>query len=438
MRHVLSLLALVGCAETWSDHDENIAKESEVTSALHVGSGPVFVVSQESDSRYFINANVGFFRGDLIVHGYDWWLVSPTRGYLHVGSTAEDDSHLDMTFNKNQILPGEYWIQADAYVSNRPDPSVPSDPSDPPAPVYILSDTSNGFQIPLLPATPDVGVIPDGSSCPSASQKVSIFMDNEDRNAASKVTGWVGGTTVDGNRNTWFTFCRVDGTLFKSLSSSRSTSTDYAVLRLGAVCPPGSVEFFRKFDNEDGDNRNTWTGNISPNTTFGDTTLNFCLFKGNGTVASDLPDLGFSYGVFAAPAFSHASQRGVIDTDDEDNNANGYSDPDPNDALLLQAAQEIVVGPGNPNTKLYTAKRVECGDGLCSPGENPTNCARDCDVCGNGACRGNETPFTCWQDCGYCGDGVCRPNEGPGTCPKDCFVACPSGETSRTDPPACS
>lgn len=85
--------------------------------------------------------------------------------------------------------------------------------------------------------------------------------------------------------------------------------------------------------------------------------------------------------------------------------------------------------------------QTACGDGVCEPGEDPTDCPEDCgETCGDGACTGGETPAWCPEDCtgkpcvpdcterecgsdgcdGICGEcwedefckaGVCTPNE---------------------------
>jgi hypothetical protein len=78
---------------------------------------------------------------------------------------------------------------------------------------------------------------------------------------------------------------------------------------------------------------------------------------------------------------------------------------------------------------------VECGDDVCSPGENLQNCPKDCrvpcvkageQVIGEAkCCRGLQSveypigQFTCLK----CGDDVCSPGETPEDCPKDCSAA---------------
>ena len=109
--------------------------------------------------------------------------------------------------------------------------------------------------------TYDVGVI-SGGSCPNP---VTIYMDDEDSSNNSSQSGWVGAT----NSQTRFQFCRVDGSAFKRVASaycSSHWSDSFAVLKLGATCPNGSVEFSRYFDNEDSSNNNSNSGNISPST----------------------------------------------------------------------------------------------------------------------------------------------------------------------------
>jgi hypothetical protein len=67
-----------------------------------------------------------------------------------------------------------------------------------------------------------------------------------------------------------------------------------------------------------------------------------------------------------------------------------------------------------------------CGNGECEPGENPDNCANDCDnPCGNDLCEKGETPETCPIDCdATCGDQKCEYGEDPEICPDDCKYPC--------------
>ena len=162
----------------------------------------------------------------------------------------------------------------------------------------IVSDTRGSMRNRLLLTVPvvvgphDMGVIAPASGCPGNAATVTMHMDNEDRRASSWVSGWVGATQMDDSGNTNFAFCRVDGTQFHSLQAASDPRTDYALLKLGTDCPPGSVEFSRHFDNEDHNNLNSYTGNIAPDYMDGNTTLYFCLFRGNGSTAASLPALG--------------------------------------------------------------------------------------------------------------------------------------------------
>lgn len=412
----LCLVAMIAgaCMDTSLGVDGDAPEESTTSSALHAQSGPVWASGQESDTRYYIRAEAGRPLSPWEPVQYSWYLMYQNYSALYIADTEPDDPHIGVDYAKSGLPAGEYWIEVDTLAVDNTSPGC-----QPYGCYRYFTYESEGFTLPLLASTPDVGVIPNGSSCPTSAPAVHIFMDNEDNRAASGVSGWVGGTVVDGNRNTNFLFCRVSGYNFKSLASYSSNSTNYAVLRLGASCPPGSIPFARYFDNEDYQNTNNWSGNIAPNTNItGDTTLNFCLFKGDGVVANKLPSLGFSYGVFAPSNFLPAAKRGYIFTDDEDNNANGYTV----DPAWATTAQAIVTAGGN--TTLYTAKAVECNDGLCSYGETPSSCYADCDTCNNGICRANENVYNCWQDCGYCNDGVCSPNETASSCPEDCGSGC--------------
>lgn len=194
----------------------------------------------------------------------------------------------------------------------------------------------------------DVGIVPEvGYGCPAGSDEIRIRMDDEDDGNANQQGGWIGKTRSDGQHaNTLFVFCKVDGDLFRPLSTASNASNmrdDYAVLKLGTTCPSGSQEIWRRFDNEDDSNRNYSIGVISPNisNSYG-TKLFFCLFRyapaGVSTMPS-FPDLGLSYGVFAPGDFNRGIWLGYVRTDDEDDsNANSYGAP--SDAL--EAARRII------------------------------------------------------------------------------------------------
>jgi len=80
---------------------------------------------------------------------------------------------------------------------------------------------------------------------------------------------------------------------------------------------------------------------------------------------------------------------------------------------------------GNVNSKNYCAKDCAeaCGDGKCNAGETPLECPKDCSetACGNGQCSIGENSTNCPADCGKgCGDCICQPGESYDTCPVDC------------------
>jgi hypothetical protein len=176
-------------------------------------------------------------------------------------------------------------------------------------------------------ACTEVGVIPDGAWCPGGSDLISIHMDDEDSDNSNRSSGWTGALGVD-NNTTW-EFCRVPGEQFGNLPQLGGDDF-YAVLKLSASCPRGSVEFTRYFDNEDHDNANWASSDIAPNvSTSSGTLLKFCLFSpGTGTMNEFPPIPGLMYGVFAPPGISDAFviMRGTRYVDDEDtNNANRFT-----------------------------------------------------------------------------------------------------------------
>lgn len=178
----------------------------------------------------------------------------------------------------------------------------------------LCSCTCNGVD--------DVGVIPE-TSCPADVDKVTIYMDDEDTTNGNNRGGWIGAT--QSGSNTKLTFCRVPGSMFKTLN----TAEPYAVVKLGSTCPAGSEPFSRTFDNENTSNDNSYTGNIYPNVSTkspSKTTIAFCLFRGAGATMSSFHDLGFRYGILSRAGLSKSLGEGWFYTDDEDtSNGNGMS-----------------------------------------------------------------------------------------------------------------
>lgn len=199
--------------------------------------------------------------------------------------------------------------------------------------------------------TTDVGVISGTGTCPNGQGVLTIHMDDEDNNNANSRSGWIGAITS--TSNTTFRFCRVRGTQFRALSSTNVIQNHYAVLKLGSFCPNGSVEFTRHFDNEDNNNKNSYSGSIAPNVSNSNTTLSFCLFRWSALTMGAFPDFGTQYGVFAASDFSQRIQTGSLHTDDEDrNNKNGYWA----DVSFSGDAQRIISTGSNTDLKLVRVR----------------------------------------------------------------------------------
>jgi hypothetical protein len=91
-----------------------------------------------------------------------------------------------------------------------------------------------------------------------------------------------------------------------------------------------------------------------------------------------------------------------------------------------------VCGPGEQFSNCAEDCDPRCGDGSCdAPYESNAACPRDCaGTCGNGTCDAAETRASCSADCGFCGDGACQDGfetPGPSTddlesCRIDCVV----------------
>jgi hypothetical protein len=191
-------------------------------------------------------------------------------------------------------------------------------------------DQAGGTKVypPVEPRPYDVGVIPNGrGSCPEPTE-VKIYMDNEDTDNANQSSGWIG--AIFRGRNTIFELCKIDGSRLGRLPTPSSGSAKYAVLKLGAACPPASTEFVRYHDDEDRPPLNiSWmAGEPGPTRQNFDggtgTEFHWCVFDqvpaGATPTMRYFPPLGFRYGVVAPPNFSRAESTGSVFTDDEDTN----------------------------------------------------------------------------------------------------------------------
>lgn len=190
----------------------------------------------------------------------------------------------------------------------------------------------------------DVGVIPSARSCPAGSEAIAIRMDDEDDNNANSRGGYHGAIFSDHN-GTEFFFCRVDGRVLRTYWPAGFSPRPYAVLKLGSICPNGSSEFHRRFDNEDDGNNNWSSGNIAPNVSDDNTLLRFCLFSGGSSMAH-FPNLGFSYGVFATFVEPFLPSGFVYTDDEDDDNNNQYGAP-----AGLESIAKSIVSDG-PDTRL--------------------------------------------------------------------------------------
>ncbi|MDF0673077.1 MAG: Ig-like domain-containing protein [Nitrospira sp.] len=183
----------------------------------------------------------------------------------------------------------------------------------------------------------DVGVIPDSNSACPVENRVTVYLDNEDDptpTGGNQRAGWNG--VIRSDRNTRLEFCRVDGRKFgrhQPPNVGAPTNTDYAVLKLGTMCPAGSQEIVREFDDENDLYNEDWMGgDLGQNQQFSDTEsrtlLHFCWFRrdrSDGAVMSSFPQLGFDYGVIGVTY--NAVRSGWIYIDDEnDKNHDSFRD----------------------------------------------------------------------------------------------------------------
>jgi hypothetical protein len=130
--------------------------------------------------------------------------------------------------------------------------------------------------------------------------------------------------------NTEITACKVDGLNFFPMTQIQSEKVNwYAVLKLGTTCPNGSTSFERYIDNEDDGNTNSFSGDIAPNISNGNTRLKFCWFTAGLTKMTSFPSLGTHYAVFhkfdgGQPAWVR-EKRFAYSDDEDDSNADSFS-----------------------------------------------------------------------------------------------------------------
>lgn len=227
-----------------------------------------------------------------------------------------------------------------------------------------------------------IGVLPVWSEgiteCPlgAGQEGVQIIMDDEEMPNGSDETGshgegrWL---LPDDTRDrqpipssihtTSLSFCRVDGSLFKPMTTSNDPAQFYAVLKLGQRCPNGPdgvVEVVKNIDNEDSPTGAASFGspNIGPNQVQGEanvstyTKLVFCYFRAATSADASMsafPDLGFPYAVFhrfsgEQPAWVIAKRWQFSDDENDQNAADGYEPPD---SPITTEFQSVIENPNN-------------------------------------------------------------------------------------------
>jgi hypothetical protein len=184
-----------------------------------------------------------------------------------------------------------------------------------------------------------VGVIPwNLSSCP-ISDRVNIYMDDQDGRLNfsyfSSLSPAPEGLNDNNVTNTRIIMCKVDGSNFRRLRD-----VNYAVFNFGdgnQSCANGGVNYEQTIDNEDGSNNNSWSGCCGANNPDwwstggglkGYVKLRVCYYPKDPTMAVSLtfPNvINRNYGVFteAGQDNKYTQSYGEVYSDDEsDNNGN--------------------------------------------------------------------------------------------------------------------
>jgi hypothetical protein len=209
----------------------------------------------------------------------------------------------------------------------------------------------------------DVGVLQEaGQTCPNGTTAFGLNTEDDPGNE-DDMDGWVGASSSRshgpwGQTGMWLRFCRTDGRPFRPVRDDfPSNDTNYAVLQLGAECPPGSVAFARYFDAEDdpdnsesfGTSGDIWPSEIHQSGNGTNILLRMCMFRSSMTgTPSAFPVLGMPYGVFGGPYLPGADERGWLYSDDEDTDNNNYR------TGSYQGSEGFLVA--GRNTKLFTAR----------------------------------------------------------------------------------
>ena len=134
-------------------------------------------------------------------------------------------------------------------------------------------------------------------------EQVTIDLDVEDsHNATTVVSGTKSLPGISLGGHAVFTYCVLN------VNSMPASPFDYAVLRLDKKCPEGTKQFSRHHDTEDSRNRNSHSGNISPNIVNKNATLEYCFVPADEKTKNKYPSFdknyGDKYGVFANPDFN--------------------------------------------------------------------------------------------------------------------------------------
>lgn len=456
-----------------SDSDENVAEASEALTTVTTTRGPVANSSCNANSKVSFSLASEFNDTDKLAP----WKTLAVNGTFSLGSGANGvqfrywvgtDSSMTQTDAMAANAAAGSWSWTKSLTCERQVFSVCAIP-------YVngnacgdlSSNASSGYRvcknIVFQGCSNAIGVIPDvNTSCPAGADTLTRHMDDEDGknfpniNNNNDHSGWIGAT--GSSNNTDLKFCRVDGRTFKPLMGCNGltvdTPRDYAVLKLGSVCPNGSVEFEKFIDNEN-DNNDNWyydsSGDHAPNNyLWGDTRLHFCFFGTASSVSATMgsfPSLGIPYGVFGRSTLvnaGEASTYGWFRSDDEDSGSDSYSAPS---SIFSRAVQ--IISNADQNTTFNTAKVITstiqgtgfecevCGNGICRAAETLWSCEADCAYCGDQICNNGETPSSCPDDCGFCGDGVCNGDETPSTCSRDCRNGCGDGVCDATEVNTC-
>ena len=198
-----------------------------------------------------------------------------------------------------------------------------------------------------------------GLFCGSDHVVFDFFLDTEDKNDKTRIDD--GKSDYLGSRNCGVSIKNTGIEFNYSYDYVRKLpriAYDYAVLRLDYECPENGIPFSRYHDNEDKNNRNSYSMDIWPNVIGSNATLEYCFVEADSKSKVIYPPihLGSDFAFFANPPSSiKGVERHVIEIDDEDSNNRNSWNYYGAESRIVDRIKKIM--DGSHNTTMHVVTR---------------------------------------------------------------------------------